>query len=270
MGGLMGERRGQPPCPRTGLDAILAVRQMRRTLLLAPILASFLPGCALHRPLERPAWSHARAGSMGALARAGVWNDHDAQSRVRFQSNFGDEDIALGAQLEGELGLALAGELFLSSSWSFLFGVDYRLFQPTETPGFLFDTVESTEFFLGARWLAPMTFGTEDRWRPFLGVKVAGIPRTVFDAEVDLSEIDQPNPDYEFEGDPYFNLGLSAGLAYQLSDHAVLQFSVMHEWPLGSTEDTVNLEFLPGFEVDLDTTIEPEGTMAFVGISWYL
>lgn len=243
---------------------------MRSPLLLAPLLAGLLTGCSLHRPLDLPAWSHAKAGRIGVLGRAGVWNDHDAQSRVTFESNFGAQDIDLGAKLEGELGLALALEAFVDEDWSLFLGVDHRLFQPTETPGFLFDTVESTELFLGVRWLAPHPFGSEDRWRPFVGLKLAVTPRTVFDAQVDLSEIGQPNPDYLFEGDAYWNLGLSAGLAYQVSDRSVFQFSLVHEFPLGPTQDRVNLEFLPGFVVDLDTAIEPQGTMALVGFSWYL
>lgn len=228
-----------------------------------------LPACQLHRPLDVPAWSHARVGQVGWFAVAGLANDHHAETTITFDTNFGEQEIILEPELLGEFGLSLGAEVFVAEDWSLQLGYDLRQFGARDTPGFLFDTVTSESWFFHTRWHVPCPFGEGSRWRPFVQGRLAYLPNTSFESEVDLSSINQPNPEYKFDGSPYWNAGLAVGLEYQLRSDLVFQVGVNHEWALEPTTDRVHLEFLPGFEVDLDTSIEPEGTMLMIGLTWY-
>lgn len=235
---------------------------------IAPLLLLLIaPSCRLP-DLERPAWSHARAGAVAGFVDAGLWNEHTAKSVITFDSNFGAQEQKLDTEIVGRFGTALGGEVFLSDDWSLRLGYEYRMFEPEDTEGFLFDTITTEEIFLAGRWRAP-AFGVQERWRPFLEARLAYMPSMQFDAAVDLSSIDQPNPEYSFDGSPSWNGGLAAGLELQARDDLVFSIQLRHEFPLEATEDRVNLEFVPGFEVDLDTSIEPEGTILLVGLTWF-
>jgi len=205
---------------------------------------------------------------VGVFVDAGLWNDHTAKSDITFDSNFGAIEQELETGLVGEFGIGLGAEVHLDRDWSLRLGYDYRQFEPQDTPGFLFDTITAEEVFLAARWRAP-AFGTEHRWRPFAEVRLSYMPSMQFDAAVDLSAIDQPNPDYIFSGSPSWNAGLAAGLELQVCSDLVFSVQLRRELPLDATTDQVHLEFLPGFEVDLDTSVEPEGTILLVGLAWF-
>lgn len=220
------------------------------------------------QPLDQPPWSHQVAGACAWYVSPGLWNHHTAESTITLiGANFGDP-VTIEARLVGELSVALGGEYFLSEDWSVLFGFDHRQMAPTDTPGFIFDTVTSDEWALGARWHMPYPFGPAGRWRPFLQTKLSYVPSTEFSAEVDLDTPPYPNPKYEFNGSSYWNAGLAVGVEYQVGPGLVFQASLMHEIALGTTQDRVDLEFLPGFNVPMKTEIEPEGTMLLVGLSF--
>lgn len=219
------------------------------------------------RALDGAPWSQQKAGSCAWYFSPGIWNKHSAESTITIVgANFG-EPVQIEADLIGELSLAAGGEYFLSEDWSLLFGFDHRQFAPEGTPGFIFDTVTSQEWVLGARWHLPHLFGAGGRWRPFLQSKLSYVPSTEFDAEMEL--VGFPNPAYEFNGSSYWNAGLAAGVEYQIGNGCVFQASLMHEVPLGTTEDQRDLEFIPGFIVPLHTEIEPSGTTLMVGLSWF-
>ena len=243
---------------------MLASQEMRFAL---PVLLLAAPACRLPA-LERPAWDHARPGAVAVFLDGGIWNDHDAASVITFDSNFGAQEVELDTELVGELGVALGAEVHLDRDWSLRLGYEHRRFDPRNTPGFLFETITAEELFLAARWRAP-AFGLHDRWRPFVEARLGYMPSMEFDAAVDLSSIGQPNPTYDFDGSPSWNAGLAAGLELQWRSDLVFSIQVRHELPLDATSDRVHLEFLPGFEVDLDTSVEPEGTIVLVGLSWY-
>jgi len=219
------------------------------------------------RHLDGPPWSQQKAGACAWYFAPGVWNSHTAESTITIVgANFGDP-VSIKADLIGELSLAAGLEYFLTEDWSLLLGFDHRQFSPRDTPGFIFDTVTSDELVLGARWHMPYPFGEADRWRPFLQGKLSYVPSTEFDAEMDLDGF--PNPEYEFDGSSYWNAGLAAGVEYQVSSGFVFQASLMHEVPLGTTEDQRDLEFIPGFTVPLHSEIEPSGTTLVIGLSWF-
>ena len=115
----------------------------------------------------------------------------------------------------------------------------------------------------------PYPFGPAGRWRPFLQSKLSYVPNTEFDAEWDIVvPPGQELPQFEFKGSGYWNAGIAAGVEYQVSQGLVFQASVMHEVPLGSTEDQRDLDLF-GFTVPLHTEIEPSGTTLLVGLSWF-
>jgi len=140
--------------------------------------------------------------------------------------------------------------------------------EPEDGDGFLFEDVTSDEIFLGTRWLLPWCWGSEDRWRAFVELRFAYVPHTEFEAAIDLSSIGKPNPEYVFDGSDYWNLGLSLGLLRQLRDDLVLRGALLYEWPLHYSQDEVDLEFLPGYPLLLDTEIEPQGLIVLFGLSY--
>lgn len=239
--------------------------QMRNSLPLILLVAT---SCQIKAPLEEGAWAHLRPGEVGWTGRFGVHNDHLAETTISLDTNFGFTEVDMETELEGELGLALGVEAFIDECWSLVVGYEHRSLAPGETPGFIFKTVTSQEWFIGARWHTPWTFGEDDRWRPVIEAKFAFLPETRFDAEVDLSSINQPNPEYRFAGSSYWNFALAAGLEYQATPSLVWHGAIYHEVPLSNPTDLVHLEFIPGFDVDLLTEIEPAGTMVMFGFTW--
>jgi len=197
-----------------------------------------------------------------------VWSDYETQGTFTFDANFGDPVIALTTELDGEYGGALGVEYFVLRDVSLLLGYDRRRFQPRPSEGLLIDDVQSEEVFLAARYLLPWRFTSGDRLRLFVEGKLGYVPATEFSMEFDADVPGFANPRFDFDGSPYWNVGLSGGLLYQLTDALVGQLSLMYETPLTPTRDLVQFDFL-GFPIELDSEIESRGLIALVGITWY-
>ncbi|MCP3916682.1 MAG: hypothetical protein GY711_14095 [bacterium] len=223
---------------------------------------------ACRAPLTEDAWTVNERGTVGVIGRAGIWADFEAEGSFDFDANFGDDGFDLTADLDGKYGGVIGLEVFVFDDVSLLFGYDRRVFEPEETEGLLFDDITSEEIFLAARWILPWRWLSEGRLRTFVEAKVGYLPSTEFDMEFDVMLPGFENPEFEFDGGDYWNVGLAAGVLYQLRDDLVFQFSLLYEVPLSATEDVVEVDFL-GFPISLDSEIEPEGLIVLTGLTWY-
>lgn len=264
----------QPVQPTAGAAVWLTTRRppvtQPRPLLAGALALGALTAC--RAPLSAPAWSVAERGTLGVFGRLGVYSDYEAQSEFGFESNFGAIDVDLTTELVGEFGGAVGVEWFVARDLSLLAGADHRVFQPEESAGFVLDEVSSDELFLAVRWLLPPAWGADGRLRAFVEGKLGYVPSTAFEAEIDFQSQGAtiPNPAFDFDGSAWWNAGLSTGLVYQLGDHVVAQLSVIYEWPLTGSEDTVVVA-IPStpLVLDLESALEPEGLIALVGITVY-
>jgi hypothetical protein len=81
------------------------------------------------------------------------------------------------------------------------------------------------------------------------------------------------NAEFTFEGSPYWNYGLSAGVQYELSPRVTLHVGGIYEWPLGPSEDVVDVP-LTGKDgtvfppVPTAISMEPEGWVFLGGLTW--
>ena len=223
---------------------------------------------ACRAPLREEPWAVSRAGSFGVLARAGVWSDYETRGTFEFDANFGDPFVHLTTDLEGRYGGVLGVEYFVLDDVSVLAGYDRRSFEPAEREGLLFDDIDVEEIFLGARALLPWRFLPQGRLRTFVGGKFGYVPKTELEMEFDTGLPGFENPRFAFDGSSSWNFGLSGGLLYQITDHLVGEVSLLYEWPLSSTRDQVEVDFL-GFPIVLDSELESRGLIALVGLTWY-
>ena len=190
--------------------------------------------------------------------------------------------VEMDVDLEGRFGGALGIEYYLDRSISLQLGVDRRELTPTnpsvkgETVDdfFEFDDVSYTEYFLAARFLLPPLESLESRrLRPYLRLKAAYVPKVDSSATIhfDFPTVPGfepiPNPDFDFEGSAYWTAGAELGLAYMLSEHALLHLGLLYERPLDDSKDRVEIH-IANFTSELDVDMRPEGYLLVLGLSW--
>jgi len=237
---------------------------------LAVALVLALSGCKvpLRADLGAEPWSMTERGNWGLTGRVGLFSDYEAESGLDFDTNTGPVSESFTSDLVGLFGVAAGAEYFVAKDVALISGLDLRLFEPERTPGLIFEDILSAELFLALRWILPYRWGAEGRWRSFLETKFAVIPTTRFDFELDLGVPGNPNPELQFRGDPYYTLGLSSGVLYQLNDHAVAHLAAVYEWPLDRSEDVVTLN-IANLSVPMHNTLAPEGLIVFGGVTFY-
>ena len=238
---------------------------------IALVGACLIAGCSTVQPLEEPAWAAHKEGSVGLLARFGVWDDFHANGHMEASTNFGPVEFDVETQLTGRLGLVGGAEVFLVDDVSFQMGMDYRRFKPEPMEPFEFTELGVLEYFLATRWTIPHSLFGVERLRPFVEAKLAVRPETSFESKVAIIP-NAPPASFLFKGSPSWSLGLGAGLSYQLRDNLVAHFKVLYEWPLTETDDWVSLDVLPGSfpPLLLDSEMDSGGAMALFGVTYFL
>ena len=240
--------------------------QMRIPHLLLPL---GLSACQLSTPLDVPAWTHHEPRRVGWFVQSGLGNDHQADTTITFESNFGDVEYLLEPELVGQFGLTLGAEVFLAEDWSLQIGYAFRRFGAENVEPFEFTPVSSANWLLLGKWHVPRPFGEESRWRPVVQGLLSYSPNTSLETQHDQGAPGFPNPSFDFDGSPYWTVGLGVGLEYQMRSDLVFNVGVSHEWALDPTSDVVIVEFIPGFEAPLDTSIDPAGTTLAFGFTWF-
>lgn len=256
-------------------------------LVLAALSACQGGGARAVTRVDEP-WQSARAGNLGLAANLGIASGYEVSSSIEVQDpNFPVEETLLEGDLEGVFGGALGFEYNVVDDLALLAGFEYRVFDPElEDDVFEFGTIEQFEYYLGARYLLPVRWLPSERLRPWLAAKAAYIPSVEYDLTTRF-ELPDPLNDIElyspYRGSSYFTLAAGAGLAYELRRDLIGRLGFYYEWSLGessdvvpteragSTGDPVLDEFLDGVfqDLQLDVSLEPEGWIAFVGLTWY-
>ncbi len=236
-------------------------------ILLAIALSG--QGCAIVQPLQEPAWSIHTAGSVGLIGHVGVLDDFDATGGMEAATNFGKVEFDVATDLESTLGLVTGAEVFFADDVSLRLGADYRRFRPSRSDPFVFEELDTLEYFVATRWTLPHSVFGQERLRPFIEAKLGLRPETSLGSKVDLIPGAEP-ADFRFEGSPSWNVGLAGGVSYQLQDRLVCHLYVLHEWPLTESDDLVALDVLPGFDpLLLDSELDAGGMLALFGVTYF-
>jgi hypothetical protein len=234
-------------------------------------------------------WRSSRAGNFGLAGNLGVASGYEVSSTIEvLDPNFPVEATQLAGDLEGVFGGALGVEYYLFDDIALVAGAEYRVFDPMlEDDVFQFGTIEQFEYYLGAHYLLPMRWLPSERQRPYLATKAAYVPSveydltTRFDLPDPLNDIELLSP---YRGSSYVTLAAGAGLAYEFQRTLVGRLGYYYEGSLGETSDTVPTErisstgdptiddFLDSVfeELQLDVSLDPQGWIAFVGLTYYL
>ena len=261
----------------------------RAGALLLVLLASCSAPAPVSRAQVEEPWTSSRAGNFGVTANLGLASGYEVDSTVEVQNpNFPVEETRLSGDLEGVFGAAFGVEYFVADDLSLFAGAELRVFDPElEDDVFEFGRIDQLEYYLGARYLLPFRWLRNERLRPFLATKAAYVPSVDFDLTTSfalpepLNDIQLASP---FRGSAYVSLAAGGGLAYELRRNLVARLGVYYEWALGDTSDVVPTErtsstgdpaideFLDGVfqELQLDVSLEPQGWIAFGGITLYL
>lgn len=227
-------------------------------------------------------WRATRRGTFAIEQAFGIASVYKVDSTVAISdANFG-EPSQLHGDLEGKFGAALAGEYYALDDLALFLGAELRVFEPDlGTDLIQFGDIQQNEFFLGTRWFLPICSRWSQRLRPFLQTKLAYIPAVEFDMTTRVP-FDPPLNDAvmvaSFKGSSYWTLGAGGGLAYQWSKAWLVSLGFFYEWPLGEssghsaarlTQSTGN-DFVDDIfnSLEYDTTLEPEGWIAFLRISY--
>ena len=229
--------------------------------------------------LDRKPWSEPRAGTTRGLLTLGLFSVYSAD----VVSTFGTEDVPMKIDMLGKFGLLLGRESHITDEVSVIYGLDYRFLAPGKPKGaggldiaqyFEFQDVNYLEGFIGARWnWDPLG---NDRLRPYLLTKFGYVPSVKSNSTILYGDIPGSviqDAQFDFAGSAYWNFGLGAGLQYELSEHAILHFGSIYEWPLSPSEDVVDVTLrmedgTPWPPAPVATTMEPEGWMLTGGLTW--
>ena len=105
------------------------------------------------------------------------------------------------------------------------------------------------------------------RLRPFAQTSISYLPGVDIGFAIDLSDFGSSNLVIESTADGYWVAGIAGGLVMQLSDQWLAEVGIMYEIPLTDLE--VDLGFdIAGNAVPLDATLEPQGLVGFIGVTW--
>ncbi len=232
--------------------------------------------------LENEPWRLTRQGSLGVTGTLGIASGYEVDSTVGIvDANFG-EPSSIHGDLIGTFGAGLGAEYFVFDDLSLFAGAELRMFEPDIGEELItFGDITTYEYSLGTRYFLPVRLLESGRLRPFLQGKVAWIPTVEFDMTTRLP-FDEPLQDAvlvaPFSGSSYWSVGAGGGLAYQVTDDLYAHLSIFYEWARDksagrstsaltqlTTNDFVD-NILDGLQYD--TTMEPEGWIAFLGFSY--
>lgn len=236
------------------------------------------------KPTEEP-WRITQAGNFGIGASLGVASGYEVDSVVAIKdANFGEPSSVHGV-MEGKFGAALSAEYFPVDDVALFAGVETRMFEPDLGEDLIsFGDIEQLEVFLGSRWFLPTRWLDSQRLRPFLHAKLAYIPAVDFDM---TTRIPFPDPLNDavmispYRGSSYWTMGAGGGLAYQLSEHWYARGAFFYEWAMSessassvpsSLQGTTGNDFVDGImdSLEYDISLEPQGWIAFFGLSYVL
>lgn len=232
--------------------------------------------------LQNEPWRITRQGSVGLTGDLGVASGYEVESTVGIvDANFG-EPSRVDGDLEGKFGGRLGAEYFALDDLSLFAGAETRVFEPDIGEDLIqFGDITTYELCLGTRWFLPVRLLESGRLRPFLHGKLAWIPKVEYDMTTRLP-FDEPLEDAvmvaPYSGSSYWTAGAGGGLAYQATDHLYAHLSFFYEWPLGETSGRSTSELVQSTGNDFvddildglqyDTTMKPEGWIAFLGVSY--
>jgi outer membrane protein W len=128
-----------------------------------------------------------------------------------------------------------------------------------------FEDFQTYHFFLTSRYY--LVIEEEHRIRPFLGLDLGYIPEVKFSATVDYGGGLTQN--LNFEGDDYWSLGLVAGASYLLAEKLSLDYGVIYEVALDTSDDRLTLDVPGRGQVETLAELDPSGFIFFAGITMY-
>lgn len=233
-----------------------------------------------NKSLDRKPWSEPRAGTTRGLLSLSLFSDFSADV---VSTLAGSPEVPMEVGMLGKFGLILGRESYLTEEVSLVYGLDYRFLKPEKPVGvggvdfsdyFAFGDVHYMEAFLGLR-LSWDPLGN-DRMRPYLLSKFAYVPSVKSPSTILFGE--QPgsfiqNAEFTFEGSPYWNYGVGAGIQYEISPRVTLHVGGIYEWPMDPSEDVVDVTATSNdgsFDIIVPTAIsmEPEGWIFLGGLTW--
>lgn len=236
-------------------------------------VAALAAGCSAP-PLREEPWASFRPGTLAVTLRQPLFSIYE------IEADFVAETILDGTRrgsdtedVEGRYGAALGLEYFVADWLSIGGGIDYRLYEiddlaPEGLPPVEIEALSTLQLYLALRgYFEP--FESAPRWRPFVGLDLAWLPRVDIEYDVDFSEFDIDLPAQEGEGEDLVMLGLVAGVLYQWSDRLVFQAGAQYEVPLVPLDADLTFEIdALSFDFPFFAEFEPRGLIGFVGASY--
>lgn len=238
----------------------------------ALLLASSLLGLgACQAPaLQYPAWSQIGEGTTTVGASTG-WAFYSAEMTAAGQTGVltgetGTDNVDLTPRYGG----ALKGQYFISDNIALGAIVELRSFEPD--PAMPLSAELLADPFDTIHWLATSRYffepmGEENRWKPFVGVDYAYINEVDFGSVQVNYPAPFPSENINIKAGSYTTIALVGGASYLWNDTASLDFGAFYEWTDKAGEVTLTFPNLGGATADV--SVEPEGLILFVGMTFY-
>ena len=178
----------------------------------------------------------------------------------------GTDNVGLTPRYGG----ALKASYFLTDNLALGGIVELRSFNP-DTASPLSADLEADPFetihWIGTSRYFFEPYGTDDRWKPFIGVDYSYID------EIDFGDVtvNYPAPfpaeDVNIVGESYTTIALVAGTSFLWQDNISVDMGAFYEWTDRASEVTLTFPNLGGATADVVT--EPEGLILFMGATMY-
>jgi len=242
--------------------------QRGAALLLASSLLAL--GACQAPALQHPAWSQIGEGTASIGASTG-WAFYSADMNAAGQTGVltgqtGTDNVTLTPRYGG----ALKGQYFISDNIALGGIVELRSFDPD--PAMPLSAELVADPFETVHWIATSRYffepmGEENRWKPFVGVDYSYIDEVDFGAVKVNYPAPFPAENINIKAGSYTTVALVGGASYLWNDTASIDFGGFYEWTDKAGQVTLTFPNLGGATADV--SVEPEGLILFIGMTFY-